>query len=573
MSATIAMRGLETIDSEFPCLNTMNQMLTFAVEHGSTICEETDLQPRMTSQCLRLIELECMLSFLAGGGSQLPSWSQGRFLSSKIAQQKRHDLLFADKIDLHNEIQSVLQIDISHEEGLCKFLEFVGRLGCIEHPATDLEKVSITTTEKDSIGKHELKLLADLFLVMLYCRTAAVCAYYATGRPHAPIESLSSVIHRLNLVSSQQRNKECHLVVKHAVSMLDNFEVMCARDPKNTAGSYFRVYAVLIAAVVVTVAEVRCKSRDREKIETQLCRVRQCFENLKSQDGSCPLVERGSTIFQWCLVGQVLPSPPVRRRGTGRRSSKCRKVSSPQDQNRAGSEETPLYKLESGRSILHHSQHDSGEIRRDRRSKSAKSMRAATGTPSERTTTCEVTTNDESCDTVVSNRDNPVHDDATPEQATVLHLPIKTDTDTNINGSFISDIDMSTIQSQITIDLYHTNGLVPFHPLPGFTPRIVPIRPPFAMWLAQYARTDQVDDTILFGNHSQQQGYYDPTLVWTYQPQSLMPMADSFCGGSSGLTEETTDTMMPFEENVAAPLPTEANFNLDGTEEVNMHVP
>lgn len=291
--ATI-MRDIESFDSEFATFDYSNGTLMSTVQHGPMLEASRE---RISSICLKLIDLECALSFFVGGASHLSSWSQGRFLSLKIAQHQADDHLFAVKIKLYTEIQDILQTDVSQKDGLRKFLNTVREMNP-PYPATELIKISLCTNENDPVGMQELRLISHLCLMILYCRIAVVSDFYAEEDSPAPCDGSSDIIRKLQLDSPQMKGKNSYRAKNHAHDVLRAFERLCELDPEGTARSWFRLCGALIAAIIVAVAELRGQMKDGKADKDQLPRVAACFEGLSRRNTSSPIFEGASEIFQ-----------------------------------------------------------------------------------------------------------------------------------------------------------------------------------------------------------------------------------------------------------------------------------
>lgn len=250
----------------------------------------------MTLICLKLIDLEFALSFFVGV-NQLTSWTQNRYLSSRVEQQKMHDHSFAVKISLYGEIHKILGTDVSQREGVWQFLHIVSELDP-PSPPTELIKVSLSTKDDGTAGMQELLLVSHLCLMVTSCRTAIISGHCAEKKLPALNAGSLGIVQRLGLCSYKKRCAYSRNVTVHACAVLQAFEELCKNDPEETARSWVRLCGALIAAIVVAVAELRRLKKDDTTNKDQLERVKACFEAMRALNEWSPISEKALEILQ-----------------------------------------------------------------------------------------------------------------------------------------------------------------------------------------------------------------------------------------------------------------------------------
>lgn len=193
----------------------------------------------------------------------------------------------------------MLRIDIIHEGGIWEFLRFFNGIKSTD-PATTLEKLATCITNKAPAEKLGLKLAANLVFAMMHCRTASICAHYSQQECIVPTlnSGPSDIIQEMRLHLPRQKGNECSQVVKHAGSALEAFEVLCETDPEETAKTWFRPYAALIAAVIIGISGLREKTSDWRSIRVRLDRVECCFRKLKDHNPTSPILDKALSLLQ-----------------------------------------------------------------------------------------------------------------------------------------------------------------------------------------------------------------------------------------------------------------------------------
>lgn len=265
------------------------------VEHEPILQRSKELSESTTSICLKLVDLEFALSFFVGV-PQLTSWTQNRFLASRVKKQKTHDWSFAVKISLYSEIHEILKTDVSQEEGVWQFLHILSEMA---HPSppTELIRVSLITKDDDTADMQELLLVSHLCLMVTGCRTAIVSRHYAENELPALSAEHLGVVQRLDLCSSRKKCTDSGKVVMHACAVLRAFENLCTSDPEGTAKSWFRLCGALIAAIVVAIAELRRQSKNDVTNKNQLERVKAHFEALRILNESSPIFKKALEVL------------------------------------------------------------------------------------------------------------------------------------------------------------------------------------------------------------------------------------------------------------------------------------
>lgn len=283
-----------------------------------------ELENSMRAMCLKLVDWECTLSFLMGGSSSLPSWSNGGF-SSTIIEQGKLDPLFAAKIRLHCEIQSVVSVDMSHKEGLCKVLHEISNLKALP-PISEMAKLALPVTGQDSLQKQELRFFANLLCMTLNCRAGLISRFYEVNKRYARSASLANILNHETLKDSRLKAQ----AIKHAGFVLDQFEALYQLDPRGTAKHCLRIYGVLIAVVVVAVAQLTRKRNGEEPDKVQVSRIHDRFESMRSQIDSHPLLDNGIIVLQEYLAseGSARPRTAVKRPVTASHKRKKHSLSS-----------------------------------------------------------------------------------------------------------------------------------------------------------------------------------------------------------------------------------------------------
>lgn len=303
------------------------QTLTLAVQSGLIISDTEELQNQMQSMCLKLVEWDCILSFLIGISSHVPSWSEGRFLSARIKQHKLDNHSFASRLDLCHEIQGIYEIDIRRDEGLCKLLQRVIEL---QRPRDDGEpvnkilKIATSLVVEDSVEVQELHLIANVVLLMLYCRTASICAYYRGNMPHSISERLLSLLEQGEIQPQSLRSR----IIKYAATALDSFGHLYQLDSESTTNSWIRLHSVLVAAVIVAIADLKTIGPRKDLVKQQICHLQHCFEEMRCSSNCSPFIEKGIAILGQCLEDKALPDLGADIKKTSTRSRKRYKASS-----------------------------------------------------------------------------------------------------------------------------------------------------------------------------------------------------------------------------------------------------
>lgn len=293
------MRAIEAFDSESIMPDHNGHVLTYAVQYQSASKPLQDFSKETTDICLQLIDLECFLSFFTGGASILSSWSQGRFLSSKIEQHRSDDPIFATKILLFDDIQKILQIDVSDEQGLRKFLRSVNEL-ISASPASELVTMTKTVIETDSEKKHELKIVADLAFILVHCRKATICTHYLKGaRPEGIV--VPPVLQGLGIDSAKQKDKEFSQIRNHASSILETFDHLCKVDPKGITTQPFILYGAAIAALLLAIYVLENKTIIASSFDRQLRGVKIHLESMQLRNAINPFIQPVISILQECL--------------------------------------------------------------------------------------------------------------------------------------------------------------------------------------------------------------------------------------------------------------------------------
>ena len=98
---------------------------------------------------------------------------------------------------------------------------------CTAVPATPFYKGAISTTDTDLSAAQELRMLANLVLVVVHCRTASVCAPYSQGGYPVPLQDagLLNIVHDLKDTVPHKKGHECTQVSKCAGNTIDAFEI------------------------------------------------------------------------------------------------------------------------------------------------------------------------------------------------------------------------------------------------------------------------------------------------------------------------------------------------------------
>jgi len=266
-----------------------------------------------------------MLSFFLGEQSLFPFWKTLKYLSPRLEEIENEDPYFATKLELFEALDTVLQIDISNDAGVNELLQRFHKIQKARPPSR-IEQIATCTPDKEPIKAQELKLFSNLFFMMLYCRTASVAEHYGQqinqiGRTAQPMDKdRPSVVEDLRLTGFRSRSAECKLAIKHAIHLLTAFKRLCEVDRKETAKCWFRLHGALIATVIVGVAGIR--DRSKEHFTHTLPPVRDCFQNLRRLNSSCPIFERAEAYFAEFdrIRQQVLekqrPNPTLDRRSS-----------------------------------------------------------------------------------------------------------------------------------------------------------------------------------------------------------------------------------------------------------------
>lgn len=248
--------------------------------------------------CWKLVDMECLLSFFIGGSCHQSTWFKDQFLPFTAKQQTPEDTGSDAKISLYNTIAGLLQLNLSQEVDLRKFLELTRDIKN-GSPPPELTRIAILTTSAEPADRQDLKLLSNLVLVALYCRTTIICANFAGIEMVASTEGFWDVLHELN------RSSPRYQVIKYAGAVLDAFEILSSTDPHGTANNWFRLVGAIIAAILISIASLRDQKTDRERFRMQLNKTRACFESLWTWNAHNPILQSAIAILQECATDPI----------------------------------------------------------------------------------------------------------------------------------------------------------------------------------------------------------------------------------------------------------------------------
>lgn len=503
----------------------------------------------MRIMCLKLVDWECTLSFLMGGSSSLPSWSNGGF-SSTIIEQGKLDSLFAAKIRLHCEIQSVVSVDISHKEGLCKVLQEISNLKALP-PISEMAKLAVPITGQDSLQKQELKFFANLLCMTLNCRAGLISRFYEVNKGYARSASLANILKYETLKNSRLKAQ----AIKHAGFVLDQFEALHQLDPRGTTKHCLRIYGVLIAVVVVAVAQLTRKRNGKEPDKVQVSRIHDRFESMRSQIDSHPLLDKGIVVIQEYLAsGESAPPPNAANRPvTASHKRKNHTLSSREELPATRS--PALGPGASTQAYLTEVFNDDGMLRDRVSPVASKRQRVAQ----------DIQTTEPKMESVESEWENSASFSTTrevaPQECSDLSF-YTSSTNMDSASSFTSSASTMDAQSAMP-DSFTPHS--PYDLWPDHPPLAV-CRTPHTMWPGGYSSCNQTQDR--FQAHSitnnsedqmREQHYIPQAAEMMYAPRTPAPNHDSFEQHNKGSMEQTVALYAP---SSTASFPPTIQFNM-----------
>lgn len=549
-SVNNAMSRLEIIDSKFETSELYKSTLMFIVHYDLNFSEAEELQSLATSLWLRLVEWECILSFFVCGRSRLSSWLEGRFLAPIIRQRKLRDILFATRIDLHYEIQGLLQIDMAHEEGLCELLQYIVHLQRLSEdmPSAKLKQIATKKPGIDSVEEQELHLIANLTLVMLHCRTATTCAYYNEDRRKNLSQRLSDLLKREELEPSKLR---AHLITP-ASRVLDSFMNLCMLDSEGTINSWSKVHSVLIAAVVVMVTDLKTQRPCKESVKRQVRQIRDCFMSAKPGSNCNAILEKGTLMLDGYLRASSCSRKWAVRKGKATQSRKRHNCGSPSSKrctvSQARNSTVPEMRIARLAKLL-----DDSDSMKDRGSPTYNKGLDSALISSQVQETQVVFQQQGDIDSSWSNNTSftTTYECLPVEHSDFAQYPFAPNVDL---GSSLASEDSTAVAQSIVSSYYHSNGVAdslsyatpssPYTLYPEYPPRQV-WRVPYRDWPGEYQSYDEKcamvvatdEGTTAWGEHARQSQYLEQMVQVNYTCQMPAPRFDLLGQCSTNPTE------------------------------------
>lgn len=505
-----------------------------------------------------------------------------------IRQQKLHDALFATRIDLHCEIQGLLRIDMAHEEGLCEMLQYIIRLQRLqeEMPSAKLKQIATKKPGIDSVEEQELHLIANLALVMIHCRTAKICAYYNADKRKVLPKRLSDLLKREELEPSKLR---AHIITP-ASRVLDSFMNLHMLDLEGTINSWSRIHSVLVAAVVVTITDLKTQRPSKEAVKRQIRQIRDCFARAKPGGYCNALLKKGISILDDYLVASSCSRHRAVTKGKDTQSRKRHNdgisLSKRRRNSQAGDLRSPHIRIAPLTKLPDYDDDNSTE---DRGLPTCGKIydSALTSLPVQEAHM--MSEQDEDVDSSWSNNTSftTAYECSPAENTDFVQYPFSTNVD--LGNSIAPNISTTIAQSPVS-NYYHSNGLVdslpyetpssPYTLYPEYPPTQV-WRVPYRDWPGEYVSYNEKYAMVVAANegttvskeHTRQQQYLGQVVQTSYDCQMPIPRFDLLGQCSTNSTEGLEQTAGSFGSDPNVFSGSATHFGMDEASTFDMGVP
>ena len=224
---------------------------------------------------------QCLVSFLVG---RHPAVSESAYDTYSKVESAYDPQIRPDSMKSHHIFQAMERLtdmDFSQEEGLLNFLRLVQSLKKSELPQT-----AIATEKVDNVKSQEMKIYANLVLIIVSCRSFTVCSksYSQASSGVRSDDRIDKTIRTLKLDTTRQRTCERKKVTKHAMHLLDAFDRLCALEASVTAASWARLTWAMFAASLIEVAKSDYEKLELENMSRALTQFEANLQKIKRRD-------------------------------------------------------------------------------------------------------------------------------------------------------------------------------------------------------------------------------------------------------------------------------------------------
>ena len=182
-------------------------------------------------------------------------------------------------------MERLTEMDFSQEEGLLSFLRLVQSLTSSELPFSIIQ-IAIATGKSDNAKSQDMKIYANLVLIIVSCRSFTVCSksYSQASSGVRSDDRIDKIIRTLKLDTTRQRTCERKKVTKHAMHLLDAFDRLCALEASVTAASWVRLTWAMFAASFIEVAKSDYEKLELENMSRALTQFEANLQKIKRHD-------------------------------------------------------------------------------------------------------------------------------------------------------------------------------------------------------------------------------------------------------------------------------------------------
>ena len=227
---------------------------------------------------------QCLVSFSTGRHSAVSEYAHDTCSKLKSVYDTQ---IRPDSVESHlfQTIERLTDMDFSQEEGLLNFLHLVQSLTSSEQPFS-ITQIAIATEKGDNVKSQEMKIYANLVLIIVSCRSFTVCrkSYSQASSGVRSDDRIDRTIRTLKLDTTRQRTCERKKVTKHAMHLLDAFDRLCALESSVTAASWVRLTWAMFAASLIEIAKSDYEKLELENVSRALTQFEANLQKIKRQD-------------------------------------------------------------------------------------------------------------------------------------------------------------------------------------------------------------------------------------------------------------------------------------------------
>lgn len=158
-------------------------------------------------------------------------------------------------------MRSIGTIDITNEAGITQFVRLAKCIVKDSSPSHPLYQIAHCPQGEDDAMVYELKLFANLVLIVIFCRLASICSNYSLEGNVVP-PTQDNIFQIMELHTPRSRSSYCKSAIKHAQFVLEAFHRLRELEPEATSKSWLRIYGALVALELAAAFKLREKHVD-----------------------------------------------------------------------------------------------------------------------------------------------------------------------------------------------------------------------------------------------------------------------------------------------------------------------